>query len=112
MALESGEVSPFGHDPDLASAPAGEALLAWVREALGGELLERLYALWLRFEGGESKVEWKYLLQARTGGVALWSRAFPYDREDHYRVEGEELLRADEAYCLNPTCDRVAIHTS
>jgi hypothetical protein len=89
VALESGEVSPFGHDPDLASAPAGEALVAWVREALGGELLERLYALWLRFEGGESKVEWKYLLQARTGGVALWSRAFPYDREDHYRVEGE-----------------------
>lgn len=87
--------------------PAPASLdLDWIRSAMDGALLDRLWELFLEAKGiggverplGIDDVEdWE------PGGKVFFNEVFTNSRPDRYRL-GDEFVDAADAHCVDPTC--------
>ncbi len=107
--IDTGAVSP------VESAARGEpdlTALAWLREEMNGELLERLAQRFLLAKGylpNEERwrsVDWS---EWEPGQLIGWREVADFGREDLYVLDGRTYL-ADDLYCVEPTCPCETIH--
>jgi len=105
IILETGELLL---EPERTQHPEAEALLAPLRDALDGELLDDFSRLWRRLKG-QPAVSDEFRRDADLGdwdrGNALaFGAVFEELRVDSY-AHGGRVYETDELYCPSPECD-------
>lgn len=91
-----------GEDP---RPPLDGDWLAFLREQVDGELLDRLHERWFKAKGIKDSRGWRSIDWSKRDPyeMVIWEEMFPEDRVDHFLVS-DRVFFASEHYCRRPGC--------
>lgn len=99
LDIDAGTVAPDDYE---GRVPLSADWASYLESQIDGELLDLLHEKWLRAKGMTSATRTNWEPRA-PGDLVGWHEAHPADRIDHF-VDEEDVFRADDLFCVNPSC--------